>query len=438
MSRVPPRRARLFGIAALGLAALVGACRETIDGGAACSAALTLCPGQEVQVRDTIISPVLEWDSTYVGFPTRGSEFLLPLIAAGDTVQSNVIVRFDSLTTFYLPPLDTARGIVAVDSSRLRITLELSRSRIPDSVRVDVYDVDHGGADDTASAPVLARFVPKYRIGGATFAKANIVDSLYVPLSDSAVLAHVQDTTAVTKARMRVGISVAGIGGPVWFRIGSVESGVPVVLRYRPAKDSGVVATTVNAASTGPSDRPDIKRDLMDYALLAKNTLPDKPGVMALGGMPGRRVYMRFNVPKRITDSTTVVRATLRLNQLPYPFGGAADTVFVHPHIVLASANITDARRASTLIGLTGLIVTDSLMLTPRDSGQRSLELYPLVRAWAAQSSLASPPVRALVLTASYEGTIPAIITFSGMSGPAALRPTMRITYIPKVQFGVP
>lgn len=423
---------------ALAVAAVAGACSETIDGGAACSVANALCPGQEVAIRDTVISPVLEWDSTYVGFPTRGNEFLIPLIAAGDTVKANAIVRFDSLTTFYLPPLDTARTIVKVDSSRLRLTLELTRSRIPDSVRVDVYDVDHGGADDTASAPVLARFVPRYRIGGKTFAKADIVDSLYVPLSDSAVLVHVRDTTAVTKARMRVGIGITGIGGPAWFRIGTVESGAPTVLRYRPATDSGVVATTVNAASTGPSDRPDIKRDLMDYALLARSTLPDKPGTMSLGGMPGRRVYMRFNVPRRITDSTTVVRATLRMTQLPYPFGGVADTVFIHPHIVLASANVTDARRASTLIGLTGLVVTDSLTLTPRDSGQRSLELYPLVRAWAAQASLASPPVRALVLTASYEGTLPAIVTFSGMTGPAALRPSMRITYIPKVQFGVP
>ena len=118
---------------------------------------------QEVEIRDTIISPVLEWDSTFVGFPTRGNEFLLPLIAAGDTVKTNAIVRFDSLTTFYLPPLDTARGIVKIDSTRLRLTLELSRSRIPDSVRIDVYDVDHGGADDTASAPVLARSIPKYR-----------------------------------------------------------------------------------------------------------------------------------------------------------------------------------------------------------------------------------------------------------------------------------
>ena len=228
----PPERAALL---ALAVAAVAGACSETIDGGAACSVANALCPGQEVAIRDTVISPVLEWDSTYVGFPTRGNEFLIPLIAAGDTVKANAIVRLDSLTTFYLPPLDTARTIVKVDSSRLRLTLELTRSRIPDSVRVDVYDVDHGGADDTASAPVLARFIPKYRIGGATFAKANIVDSLYVPLSDSAVLVHVRDTTAVTKARMRVGIGITGIGGPAWFRIGTVESGAPTVLRYRPA-----------------------------------------------------------------------------------------------------------------------------------------------------------------------------------------------------------
>ena len=103
---------RLAGLVALAFAAVAGACTETIDDGAACSAAAALCPGQEVEIRDTIISPVLEWDSTFVGFPTRGNEFLLPLIAAGDTVKTNAIVRFDSLTTFYLPPLDTANLLI--------------------------------------------------------------------------------------------------------------------------------------------------------------------------------------------------------------------------------------------------------------------------------------------------------------------------------------
>ena len=172
--------------------------------------------------------------------------------------------------------------------------------------------------------------------------------------------------------------------------------------------------------------------------LVEKNTLPTLPGTMMLGGVPGRRVYLRFNLPKNITDSTTIIRATLRLTQARYPFGDPSDSVIIHPHIVLASQFITDNRRASTLIGVTGLVITDSLAVVPRDSGQRTLELYALVRQWAAQSASPNAPARAVVLTAANEGTFPRVAAFYSSSASAGLRPTMRITYIPKIGFGVP
>jgi len=430
------RRVLLVGFALVG-SALAGACKESLDGGATCAAAAALCPGQRLEIRDTIINPTLEFDSTYDGFPNRGAEFFLPLIARGDTLQTNAVIRFDSLSTFYLPPLDTARPITYVDSSRIRIRINLASSRVPDSVTIDLYDVDAGTADDTATAPVVARFAPRYRIGGGTFAKAQLLDSLYVPLSDSAVLAHVMDTMPVTKARLRLGIAVSG-KGPVAFRIGSVESNAAVNLLYRPAKDTSARALTIQPASAGPSDRPDVRRDLMDYMVVAKNTLPEIPGTMSLGGVPGRRVYLRFNLPKRLTDSTTIIRATLRLTQRPYPFGDAADTLVIQPHVVLATEHVTDNRRAATLIALTGLLVTDTLAVVPRDSGQRTLELFALVRQWAAQSALANAPPRAVVLAGANEGSLAPRAVFYSTTAAAALRPTMRITYIPTITFGVP
>ena len=431
------RRRAFASVALLAIVALAGACKETLDAGGACGAAKTLCPGQNVEIRDTIISPSLDFDSTYVGFPTRGAEFLLPLVSVTDTVQTVVVVRYDSLSTFYLPALDTARPIVYVDSSRIRLLIDLVRAQVPDSVKIDLYDVDNGTADDTASAPVLARLKPQYRIGGGTYSKAQIVDSLYIPLKDSAVLAHILDTLPVTRARLRIGITVSG-KGPISFRAGSVESGAPINLFYRPANDTAARALTTVPASAGPTDRADIRRDLMDYMLVVKNTLPTLPGTMSLGGVPGRRVYLRFNLPRRITDSTTIIRATLRLNQVSYPFGDVGDTVIIHPHVVLASDNVPDNRRASTLIGVTGLVLTDSMSVFPRESGMRTLELYSLVREWASQASLKNPPARAVVLTAGNEGSLPRIAAFSSATASAALRPSVRITYIPKITFGVP
>lgn len=110
----------------------------------------------------------------------------------------------------------------------------------------------------------------------------------------------------------------------------------------------------------------------------------------------------------------------------------------VHPLIVLAGANVTDNRRATTLLGGAGFGVSDSLVLTPAGAGQRTVEMYALVRSWAAQATSTTPPPRAIVLAVTDEGTLPRIVSFHGSSAGPGLRPSMRITYIPKTGFGVP
>ena len=430
----PGRRVALVA-AALVAAALAGACKESLDGGATCIASTALCPGQGVELRDTIINPTLEYDSTYVGFPSIGGEFMLPLITRGDTLQTFAVVRFDTLVRTYLPTGDTLQTISYVDSVRLRLQVDLTRSQVPDSVRFDLYDVN-GAGEDTASALTVAQFVPAKRIGGRTVAKANLVDSVFITINDSALLARLADTVSAV-ARLRVGIKVSATG-PVSFRVGSTESARPARLYYRPRKDTSARALVISPTSGTPVDRADVSRDLLDYTVVAKRALPDYPATLSLGGIPGRRVYLRFSIPRRITDSTTIVRATLRLTQRPFPFGSATDTVVIYPHIVLASPLVTDNRRASSLIGIPGLVVTDSLSVIPRDSGVRSIELYQLVRAWGAQATATNAPARALVLTASNEGTLPRQVVFFSTTAGAAVRPTMRITYIPKIGFGVP
>lgn len=431
-------RPRAAVLVAVMLAALAGACTEKLDGGANCSIAAPLCPGQSVDLRDTIIDPALVFDSTYDGFPTRGAEFYLPLTRYGDQFESAAVVRFDTLTTIFLPPNDTVQAITYVDSVALRLRVDLVRSIIPDSVRVDLYDVgDSTDTEaDTAIAPVVARFVPQRLIGGRWVPKAQLVDSVFVPIKDSAMLARLKDST-FSWPRLRVGIRVSG-PGPVAFRIGSSDGGEPVTLRYRPKADTLVNRVQVFPASAGPRAREDIRRDLADYLVVLRNTLPNPPGTILLGGIPGRRAYLRFDLPRRLTDSTTILRATLRLNQVPYPFGGAQDSVRVTAHVVFASANVTDYRRAATLIGSAGLVTADSLILFAPDSGRRELELYTLVRAWGAQATNPAATPRAIVLATTNEGTIARFAMFHSTSAGPGKRPTMRITYIPRTGFGVP
>ena len=421
---------RIGILLALFLVAGIGACAESLDSGAACP---SLCPSQKVPILDTLISPVLAFDSTYVGYPSRGTENGMLLATRGDTIEVRGVVRFDTLVTYYTAVNDTSKTIVRVDSSRLRIVVDTTRATLPASVRFELYDVDDTLALDTAAAPVLAKFTPERRIGGATYEKSLVHDTLFLPVSDSAMLSKIK-----AKAHLRIGIRVDG-SGPVNLRVYTVESGTPAVLTYRGSQDTTVAKLTINVASATPVGQVDVQRDLKDYQLVAKYNMPASGGSwMSVGGVPGRRAYLRFAIPRRFTDSATVVRATLRLTQQPTRFGSARDTIALHAQVGLASPQITDLRRAASIIGAPGLLVSDSLLTSPSDSGVKTFELYSLVRAWGAQALVINPPPRSVILRASAEGTFPAEIRFFSTTAPAALRPVMRISYIPNVSYGVP
>jgi hypothetical protein len=422
---------RYATLLAVCIAAGVGACNENLDSGGACPA---LCPAQAVVIRDTILSPALVFDSTFVGYPQRGQEQSMLLATRGDTLETRGVVRFDSLTTFFTPANYTSHAISHVDSSRVRLVLDRTQAKLPAQVRFEVYDVDDSTAADTSATAVLTLFRANRLIGQRTFFRDSLTDTLFVPLSDSAVLSKITN-----KAHLRLGLRVDG-SGPVSLRVETVETGNSALVSYRPSTDTTVSAIVVSPLSASPAGTnfPEIRNDLLDYTLVAKYGLPQMANTMIVGGIPGRRVYLRFNIPRYITDSTTVIKASLRLTQRPLPFGDATDTMTVHAQVVLAGPDVTDLRHAADIISAPLLLVLDSMLISPRDSGVRSLEMYGLLRAWGAQVTLANPPLHAVVLRASPESVLPFEARFFSTTAPASVRPVMVISYIPKTQFGVP
>lgn len=426
-ARIPRHWRGMSALLLIVLAGVLGACSENLDTGKGCP---LLCPGQAVTPRDTVISPALVFDSTFVGFPQRGTENGILLSSRGDTIETRGIARFDSLLTSFAPPNDTIQLIQRVDSTRLKLVIDTAGRRLALKVTFDVYDVDE--PSDTNSAAVLANFTASRKLGSLTIDSAAFTDTTYIPLSDSAVLDKI-----VNGKRLRVGVRVSGTSS-VWMRAGSIETGAPMTVSYRPSMDTLVKALVVSPISSVPVDPAEVKRDLQDYTLVARYNVPTTTGTFAVGGTPGRRAYLRFNIPKRISDSTTVIRATLSLTQKSIPFGDSRDTMVVHAHVGLAGPAVTDLYRASDIISSAGLLVLDSLMIVPRDSGVRTFELYNLVRAWGGQSALINAPPRALILKARDEFLQPFEARFYSTSGPAATRPTLRLTYVPKSTYGVP
>jgi hypothetical protein len=420
---------RIAFVCLLAVTAAVVGCNESLDSGAVCPG---LCPQQQANLRDTVISPVLLFDSTFVGYPVRGTESAMLLANRGDTLQVVGIVRFDTLTTIYVPPSDSAHHIVQLDSAHLRIIIDTTNAIVPDSVRFDLYDVDDLIASDTSSAAVLAKFNPSRLIGGSSFVGAAVHDTIYLALDTVAVLAKITNG-----ARLRVGIRVSG-SGSVSFQAKTSESSSAAAVLLRPTLDTLVPALVVTPLSSTPALDSEPRVALTDFQLVAKYNMPTTINTMSVGGVPGRRAYLRFDIPKSLSDSSTIIRATLRLNQVSLGFGGVRDSILVYAVLGLASPDVTDLRRATTIIGAPGLLVSDSIFAKPTASGLQSIELFNVVRTWAQQSTLTSPPPRALILRAASEGLTPAEIRFSSSTAAVALRPSMRITYVPKTTFGVP
>ena len=69
-------------------------------------------------------------------------------------------------------------------------------------------------------------------------------------------------------------------------------------------------------------------------------------------------------------------------------------------------------------------------------TGERSFEIVALVRTWRGNSTSVSP--RAVALRSANEGAKPGEVDFFSAEAAAALRPRLRLTYVPQTSFGLP
>lgn len=428
---------RLGGLALLFAAALGAACTEKLQNDSVCG---TLCPEQQVGVRDTVIEPI-ELDSTLTGFPLLGSEPSMLLAARGDTADTRVIVRFDTLliTSFQPTVADSARPITELDSAYVRVHLDPRGAIRPASVTLEVYDVDTTGTSDTAQAAVLARFRPDKLVGSLTLPGEKFIDSVDVPLNKTYFVNTLQGVR-----RMRLGFRLKS-PQPAQLRMRSLEGGLPALLRYRPPGDTSVKVIPQSVSSNTPLADPLVRSDLIDYVLTVKGT-PAPPGTeLSVGGLPARRSYLRFAIPSRILDSTNVLRATLTLTQRPVRAFALDDTMPVILSLSTAASTITDVVKASSFLSpvstfrsIASVLVfaTDTLKIVPTDSGQKKIEMAGILQLWKASGP--NGVQRVMVLRSGAESSLPAEFRFFSRRASAALRPTLRISYVPGRVLGLP
>jgi len=412
------------------VAVAFGACDEQLDSGGACP---SLCPQPSGQIRDTTFVAIA-LDTSIAGFPTQGLETELYIASLQDTLQTRGVIRFDSLPkTFRHNNTAVDSAIVAIDTgSVLRVYVA-----VPDTTgvqtTVEAYDVDLGGAEDTDPNAVGSAFTPDRLLGSRTFAAALLKDSLDIPIDPAKLLTKVQADTPAN--RLRVGLRVSSTAGSAKLSINSTNSASNSSrLIFHPAPgDATVPVTNYSPYSKTPSE-PTTASALRDYVAFLQTPPPPGATVLRVGGLPGRRVYLLFDIPSRIIDSTDIVRATLQLTQVPsLSSPEPQDTIGVQQFAVSASSNVEDIARALQLLVAAR---TDTMHVVPSGSGVRPFEMLEQVRFWRSTSPTKTP--RAVALRLVREGLVAGQADFFSIEAPADVRPSLRLLYLPRPEVTKP
>jgi hypothetical protein len=402
------------------------ACTEQVTGSLGCP---QLCGDQSATLRDTILTGTLTTDSVLTGYPQFGGSRDFTLIAQGDTADVRLVMRFDTIpNTFRHPNAVVDSAVTRVDSARITFVVDTSVGRPKAPVTIEAFDVDTTAADSLTGA-LVPLFRPDRRIGSRTFTVAEIRDTLPLPISDAVVLAK-----ATAGAHLRIGLRITSTESVKLRVAGSVYT---PILTFRVSPDSLVRKDSVAIISNTPAGES-IATIFAMYPIVVSGALPAPgPGVLAVGGVSGARSYLRFDVPTILVDSVQVIRASLLLTQVaPRVAASASDTIRIVVNPVLVGAQITDVATIVQLAGAPTIVGLDTVRLAPKDVGPRSIELVKLFNAWRQVG--AENSIRAIVLRAAFEAASTAELNFVSLEGPVALRPRLRITYVPRRGFGLP
>lgn len=408
----------------------VSSCSENLDGSGVCG---VLCPPIGGDVQNIVLDAVV-LDTTVNSLSVLGEEIALLLASRGDTLDTRVVIRFDSLPTTFVPSGGTSQAITTVDSAYIQLRLDTLSIKGGGPFTIEAYDVDTT-ANDTSTAAVLALFRPDRFISSQLLGRGELRDTTKYYISNAAVLAKIQ-----SGARLRVGLRVSGPNSSQ-IPIAAAEGGGTPLLIFRATPDTTTRPLTVAPRSTTPADDPIAASRLTDYTLIAKAPPPAPPGVLAVGGLPPRRVYFRFDIPASIVDSATVVRATLILNQLSNPALDPTDSVLIVPQLVVAGAVVTDPTKASQVVTEISpldqsLLFGDTVKVRPGNTGPTNVELARAFGIWKTQKPDTLP--RAIILRAVREGASPLEIRFASTEDVSALRPRLRISYTSRVPLRIP
>lgn len=279
----------LFGVI------LVTSCTERLTTPGGCP---SLCPGGAPEFRDTVLTAIFDRDSSFTGYSSLTDARSLLLSNGGELGESRALIRFlprgdsvfagDSLKPF------------TIDSVVLSVFLQ-ARDTTVAGIKLDVHRLPATFDSLTTFAEIEAAMVPATllrTIDVADAARDGRLEMLFTG-DELSKLTFVPDdfTRLVLGVRLRA-------PSPAGVYLGGVAGGDATPL-YRTFTQAEIADTALQ--------KQVLQRGVSQNITLRDAPSPDDPSLLRVGGFPAARALIRFEVPRYLRDTATIIRATLEL-----------------------------------------------------------------------------------------------------------------------------
>lgn len=274
---------------------LLAACTERLTTPGTCP---TLCPGGTPEVRDTVITAVVDGDSAFTGYSSISDAVSLLVSSGGDLGQTVAMIRFNPRGDSVLAG-DSLRPFT-IDSVVISVFLQ-ARDTTVNPLFLDVYRLPATFDTTVTHAEVTAAMTP-----GNLLRAVQIADSARsgrTPIRFEGAELDKLTFTPGDSTRLVIGLRLRSTT-PAGAYFGAALGGdaTPLYVTY----------ARVDVADTALQRQTIQRVPAQNVSLPAATAVPD-PDLLRIGGFPASRAIIRFALPPYLRDSATIIRATLEL-----------------------------------------------------------------------------------------------------------------------------
>ena len=435
---------------------VVAACSENSTSPGVCP---NFCPGGSISIQDTVFGAIISRDSSFRGYFQSDQATLMTAADSPGVIDSRPFFTMQTMITRIAPKAgDTTSVPIIVDSVRLRLTIP-HRDKEATNLRLKLFQLPVA-VDSTSDFASLDPYFTASPVDSV-----NISNLLALPkTTDSAIISFWKDSIRVDTAgnvlqiqadsSLLLSLKLDTLQAP----LSDTDSG-RVAYGLRVAADSfaSLRVTTSELSGSGPqlhwyyhytipdtvSTKPDsvVNADRI-VSTRFDNFVFDPPSAaldsnLTVGGVPSARSFLRVTMPAFLHDSLDIVRATLVLVPVNAVQGVPSDS------FALEGRNVTTDIGAKSPPGSTAsLIATTFVHIGSADTVR--LEVTNLVRAWSLDTTLVTTillrqliPIPGFPAANWPEAASYTQARFYSSRAPA-FRPSLRVTYVHRFQFGKP